>query len=212
MAKRRTPHFWIEEETSHLVNVVKYMNIMSFVDGRKYRDSEIYKKVSEKLREAGFVRTPDQIKHRWKTLKKAYYKAKRQNATSGSDPSTFPQFDIMDEIFGQRPITTAQNSGVDVGFEDEQEQPDESDQEGDVDLGEPATPVSTASNVTSGSGSLDLEEDDDNEENGASGLSTQPSNATAPPQSTQPSNSTAATPGGSSRRSRPRGTTSLSQQ
>ena len=40
---------WSEEETSHLVNVVKDMNIMSFVDGRKYRDSDICKKVSEKL-------------------------------------------------------------------------------------------------------------------------------------------------------------------
>ena len=49
MAKRTIPHFWSEEETSHLVNVVKDMNIMSFVDGRKYRDSDICKKVSEKL-------------------------------------------------------------------------------------------------------------------------------------------------------------------
>ena len=58
MARRSTaPHFWSEEETNFFISVVKTMNIMSFGDGRKYRDSEIYKKVTEKLREAGFVRT-----------------------------------------------------------------------------------------------------------------------------------------------------------
>ena len=55
MAKRkRTPHFWTEEETGHFIDTMKDMNIMAFVDGRKYRDGEIYKKVSEKLRKAGF--------------------------------------------------------------------------------------------------------------------------------------------------------------
>ena len=69
MAKRKTtPHFWSEEETNHFINIMKDMNILAFVDGRKYRDSEIYKKVNEKVREAEFVRTPDQIKRRWKTL------------------------------------------------------------------------------------------------------------------------------------------------
>ncbi|XP_070398325.1 uncharacterized protein [Nothobranchius furzeri] len=68
------------------------MNVMSFVKGRKYRGSEIYKKVTEKLREAGFVRTPDQVKYRWKTLKKAYYKAKKHNSTSGSNPSSFTEY------------------------------------------------------------------------------------------------------------------------
>ena len=42
MAKRKTtPHFWTEVETNHFINVIKDINIMAFVDGRKYRDSEI---------------------------------------------------------------------------------------------------------------------------------------------------------------------------
>ena len=69
MARRSTaPHFWSEEETNFFISVVKTMNIMSFisvvktmnimsfVDGRKYRDSEIYKKVTEKLLRLKVVR------------------------------------------------------------------------------------------------------------------------------------------------------------
>lgn len=50
-----TPHCWSEEETNRFISAVKDMNIMSFVEGRKHRDSEIDKKVSEKLGEARFV-------------------------------------------------------------------------------------------------------------------------------------------------------------
>ncbi|XP_029973164.1 uncharacterized protein LOC115406995 [Salarias fasciatus] len=169
---------------------------MTFIDGRKCRDSEVYRKVSKKLREAGFIRTPDQIRHRWKTLKAMYCKAKKDNGTSGSDPSTFPQFDLMEEILCQRPTTTAPSSRVDVERHEE----------------EPATPVSSTSNI-SGSGSVKLEDDDyddvdDKEDNEAKVPSMEPSNATSPPQSTQHSNATPATECGSSRRPRPRGTVS----
>ncbi|CAM4425681.1 unnamed protein product [Leuciscus chuanchicus] len=105
----------------------------------------------------------------------------------------------MDEILGNRPIATAENSGVDVGFEDEQEQlPDDQESDATFDLTDAVTPMSTASNATSGSGSLDLErEDDDSVDDNTdaeNGPPTQPSVATAPPQSTQPSNPTEATP------------------
>nr|XP_015796201.2 uncharacterized protein LOC107372477 [Nothobranchius furzeri] len=164
MASRGTAsHFWSDEETSVFIGLVKSMNIMSLFDDRKCRDSEIYKKITEKLREAGFVRTPDQVKYRWKMLKKAYYKAKKQNNTSGSNPFSFPQFDLMDEILGNRPISTAEKSGVDIGFEDVQEQlSDQQDSGGTLDLTDAATP--TASDVTSGSGSH-LEGEDVMDEN-----------------------------------------------
>ena len=75
----KAPHFWGEEETHTLINVLKEMNIMAFIDGRKCRDSDTYKRVSRKLSEAGgYTRTADQCKHRWKTIKKAYYEAKKK--------------------------------------------------------------------------------------------------------------------------------------
>ena len=61
-------------ETVFLIGVIKDMNIMSFINGRKHRDAEIYTKVAGEMRDARFIRTPDQIKHRWKTLKKDYYR------------------------------------------------------------------------------------------------------------------------------------------
>ncbi|XP_026135513.1 myelin transcription factor 1 [Carassius auratus] len=105
---RRSTHFWSEEETDLLLQTLKQMNIDRYTDGRKHRNSLIFRKVCARHREAGFARSCDQVKHRWKTLKAIYYKAKRQ--CSGS---SFRHFDTMEEIFGHRPLVlhTTPDSG-----------------------------------------------------------------------------------------------------
>ena len=89
------------------------------LDGRKTRNTELFKKVHEKLSEAGVDRNVEQIRNRWKTLKAGYYKAKQHNSKSGYDPNNFPFFEPMDEIMGGRPLANIAGNGVDVGFEEE---------------------------------------------------------------------------------------------
>lgn len=96
---RKSRHFWSEEETDLLLQTLKQMNIDRYTDGRKHRNSLIFRKVCARHREAGFARSCDQVKHRWKTLKAIYYKAKRQSSSS-----SFKHFDTMEEIFGHRPL------------------------------------------------------------------------------------------------------------
>ena len=51
-------------------------------------DVELYKLVGQKMKDAGFIRSIEQIWCRWKSLKQAYYKTKSHNNTSGSDHAT----------------------------------------------------------------------------------------------------------------------------
>lgn len=48
------------------------------LDGRKVRNSTLFKVAQRRMTAAGFDRSVDQLKFRWKLLKSAYYKCKRQ--------------------------------------------------------------------------------------------------------------------------------------
>ncbi|XP_048035603.1 uncharacterized protein LOC125261081 [Megalobrama amblycephala] len=106
-SNRRSTHFWSEEETDFLLQTLKEMNIDRYRDGRKHRNSLIFRKVCARHKEAGFARSCDQVKHRWKTLKSIYYKAKKQNTSSSN--AAFKHFDTMEEIFGHRPLVVMAN-------------------------------------------------------------------------------------------------------
>ncbi|XP_051506343.1 uncharacterized protein LOC127413330 [Myxocyprinus asiaticus] len=111
---RRSTHFWSEEETDFLLQTLKEMNIDRYKDGRKNRNSLIFRKVCAKHKQAGFVRSCDQVKHRWKTLKSIYYKAKKLNQTSSN--AAFKHFDTMEDIFGHRPLVMSNQAEVDIDF------------------------------------------------------------------------------------------------
>ncbi|KAK2890636.1 hypothetical protein QQF64_006532 [Cirrhinus molitorella] len=114
---RRSTHFWSEEETDFLLQTLKEMNIDRYRDGRKHRNSLIFRKVCARHKEAGFARSCDQVKHRWKTLKSIYYKAKKQSSSSSN--AAFRHFDTMEEIFGHRPLAVITNqSGADIALKD----------------------------------------------------------------------------------------------
>ncbi|XP_051514560.1 uncharacterized protein LOC127418165 [Myxocyprinus asiaticus] len=111
---RRSTHFWSEEETDFLLQTLKEMNIDRYKDGRKNRNSLIFRKVCAKHKQAGFVRSCDQVKHRWKTLKSIYYKAKKLNQTSSN--AAFKHFDTMEDIFGHRPLAISNQAEVNIDF------------------------------------------------------------------------------------------------
>lgn len=99
-----------------LLNVLKDLNILKYLDGRKTRNGELFRRAANKLHDAGFSRTPEQIRVRWKTLKKGYYLAKRANGKSGHNPQTCLFYDHLDELLGIRPLSMVEEQGVDVGF------------------------------------------------------------------------------------------------
>ncbi|XP_061570026.1 cytokine receptor-like [Cololabis saira] len=68
------------------------------------------------MAEAGFARTPEQLKIKWKNLRTAYISAKNKNNRSGHDPASCPHFAILDDLLGGRPLSQAGQNGVDSGF------------------------------------------------------------------------------------------------
>ena len=91
-SKQSTLH-WSASESLFLIQTLKELDIVARLDGRKTRNTELFKKVHEKLSEAGVDCNIEQMKNRWKTLRAGYYKAKQHNSKSGYDPNNFPFFE-----------------------------------------------------------------------------------------------------------------------
>ncbi|XP_056135260.1 uncharacterized protein LOC130111976 [Lampris incognitus] len=116
MANTSRVHFWTDEETEYMLTQLKELNILKYMDGRKTRNGDLFKKVAEHMVGAGFKRTPEQVRVRWKHLKQAHYNAKKSNSTSGHSPVSCPFLEILEELLGRRPLSQAVQHGVDVGL------------------------------------------------------------------------------------------------
>ncbi|XP_053531968.1 uncharacterized protein LOC128629175 [Ictalurus punctatus] len=67
-------------------------------------------------RKVTYVRSTEQVLTRWKILKTSYYRAKKQN-----NPSGFPYFESMHDILGHRPLSNISESGLDIGFDEDED-------------------------------------------------------------------------------------------
>nr|XP_057926664.1 zinc finger and SCAN domain-containing protein 2-like isoform X2 [Doryrhamphus excisus] len=106
--------FWGEEEAVFLLRQLKELNIFKWVNGRKIRNAEVFKKVAKKMEEAGFIRTFEQIKGKWKSMKRIYFVTKRKIKINGHNSVPCPYFDLLDDLLGGRALS--QTCGLDVGF------------------------------------------------------------------------------------------------
>ena len=98
-----------------MLHQVQEFNILKFMDGRRTRNSNLFQKISSTMAEAGFVRTPEQFRIKWKNIRSAYMNAKRNNSTSGQGRISCPYFEIMDDLLGSRPMSKATECRVDAG-------------------------------------------------------------------------------------------------
>lgn len=96
-----------------MLSIIKNKEILRLLDGKRYRNGDIFKIVEEELKKRGFQKTVLQIRTKFKTLKAAYYKVKRHNNTSGADKLTCPFYEELDELLHVRPMCSLQN-GVDT--------------------------------------------------------------------------------------------------
>ncbi|KAL7394615.1 hypothetical protein ABVT39_000542 [Epinephelus coioides] len=106
--------------TEFLIQILDDLNILTRLNGCKEKNSDLFQRVQERMARAGFCRTIEQIKNRWKMLKQSYNKAKTNNDKSGVDLSSFPFFEDMDRVLGTWPLATANAHGVDVAFDTEE--------------------------------------------------------------------------------------------
>ncbi|XP_041843775.1 uncharacterized protein LOC121641605 isoform X2 [Melanotaenia boesemani] len=114
MANSKPLHFWSDEETEFMLYQLRDLNIWKYMDGRKTRNGRLFKKVAEQMEDAGFKRSPEQVRVRWKHLKQAYYNAKKNNQTSGYNPVSCTYSEILEELLGSQPLYQSTEHGVDI--------------------------------------------------------------------------------------------------
>ncbi|XP_051579612.1 fibronectin type 3 and ankyrin repeat domains 1 protein-like isoform X1 [Myxocyprinus asiaticus] len=113
MANAKSLYFWSDEETAFMLLQLKELDILKYIDGRKTRNGELFRKVAKKLEKAGFIRSPEQIRVRWKHLKQSYYRSKKMNGRSGFNPVITPHAEILTELLGHRALSIAAVNSVD---------------------------------------------------------------------------------------------------
>ncbi|XP_074524536.1 pyrroline-5-carboxylate reductase 3 isoform X1 [Halichoeres trimaculatus] len=69
---------WDVKETELFLEILKELDMEKCLDGRKVRNTKIFKVAHRRMTAAGYHRSVDQLKFRWKLLKSAYYKGKRE--------------------------------------------------------------------------------------------------------------------------------------
>lgn len=65
-----------------------------------------------------FIEASNKYTAEWKALKSPYYKCKKHNNTSGSDPQKCPFYDELDQLLGHRPLSSVDDNAIDIAFED----------------------------------------------------------------------------------------------
>lgn len=69
---------WDMKETELFLEILKELDMKKCLDGRKVRNNKLFKVAHRRMTAAGYHRSVDQLKFRWKLLKSAYYKCKRE--------------------------------------------------------------------------------------------------------------------------------------
>ncbi|XP_034737327.1 pyrroline-5-carboxylate reductase 3 isoform X1 [Etheostoma cragini] len=69
---------WDVKETELFLEILKELDMKKCLDGRKVRNNKLFKVAHRRMTVAGYHRSVDQLKFRWKLLKSAYYKCKRE--------------------------------------------------------------------------------------------------------------------------------------
>ncbi|XP_056270518.1 pyrroline-5-carboxylate reductase 3 [Pseudoliparis swirei] len=69
---------WDVKETELFLDILKELDMKKCLDGRKVRNNKLFKVAHRRMTAAGYHRSVDQLKFRWKLLKSAYYKCKRE--------------------------------------------------------------------------------------------------------------------------------------
>ncbi|XP_053706026.1 pyrroline-5-carboxylate reductase 3 isoform X2 [Synchiropus splendidus] len=70
---------WDVKETEVFLEILEDLDMKKCLDGRKVRNSKLFRVAQRRMTAAGFHRSVDQLKIRWKLLKSAYYRCKRDS-------------------------------------------------------------------------------------------------------------------------------------
>ncbi|KAL5246427.1 hypothetical protein ACI65C_013835 [Semiaphis heraclei] len=112
--KRKRINSWSDKEVKDLLVIFKEKNIMSALDGKRYRNGEILGAVQIEMTALGYNKTVEQIRAKWKALKHLYKDKEYCNRKSGNDRKDGGEWDEeLDELLKSRPSVKPLDYGVD---------------------------------------------------------------------------------------------------
>lgn len=95
MARRNV---WTPEETRELLTIIKELDLMKLFG--EERNTKLYQITENEMKQRGyFDKDAFQIEHKWKNLKRSYYKTKRENYLAES----CEYFEELDELMAMKP-------------------------------------------------------------------------------------------------------------
>lgn len=100
-----------------MLEEMKDLNILQLVNGRKYRNGDMFRKLSDKMALAGYTRSGLKVR------RPSNFRAKRQSSSSsnssiGVSPVDCPYFDTLEDHLCPIHSSATEGSGVDVGFQE----------------------------------------------------------------------------------------------
>ncbi|EMP40463.1 Zinc finger and SCAN domain-containing protein 29, partial [Chelonia mydas] len=96
---------WTEREVLDLVAVWGEESMLSELRSKR-RNAKTFRKISEAMRDRGYIRDATQCRMKLKELSQAYQKTKESNARSGTEPQTCRFYAELHAILGGAATTT----------------------------------------------------------------------------------------------------------
>ncbi|XP_036341738.1 uncharacterized protein LOC118751079 [Rhagoletis pomonella] len=112
MENKKKRNIWREKEIIEMISIIKEKHILKLLDSKIKRNRSIFEEVARALNSKGIKTDAIQIRAKFKSLKSDYYKAKRNNNSSGAERQTCDYFEMLDEVLGHRPAVSVE--GVDT--------------------------------------------------------------------------------------------------
>lgn len=113
MSCKKGPN-WGDQETRTFLELCIEKQILAIIDGKRHKHIEIFRMLVPEMEQRGYCKTAEQMKLKLKNLKLTYLKCKRNNNVSGAAATTCPFYNELELLYGCRPATEAEYSGIDT--------------------------------------------------------------------------------------------------
>lgn len=74
---------WTTDETHTLIDFIKEKSGHKILDSKRQRNIELFKAISDEMKARGFIKTAEQCRSKFKTMKSNYLTAKAKASRSG---------------------------------------------------------------------------------------------------------------------------------
>ncbi|EMP33414.1 Zinc finger and SCAN domain-containing protein 29 [Chelonia mydas] len=106
--RKRAPA-WTEREVLDLIAVWGEESVLSELRSKR-RNAKTFQKISEAMRDRGYIKDATQCRMKLKELRQAYQKTKESNECSGTEPQTCRFYAELHAVLGGAATTTPPQS------------------------------------------------------------------------------------------------------